>query len=327
MFSTRARILRHLHSNSSALLFSKPALHRFPCKMSEVARPGTGTPSAPVRMIQTAACLVIGDEVLNGKIVDTNSPFFAKYCFSLGLDLKRVEVIPDDEADIIEAVRRMSEKYDFIVTSGGIGPTHDDITYHSIAKAFNVPLEVHDETRQRMRRLWKSKRNEASFDWDTPSPRLSAKLRMATLPTGTGCRAYFPSDELWVPIAIVNENIHILPGIPLLFQEMLTGLEKELVPRIEASNRNIFRMMISTPQPESQMADYLTELQNKVQDRGVKVGSYPRWGKPRNTVTLVGRDREYIEGLEAEVLKQLEGTRISVEGEDDSETDETIQGV
>lgn len=261
------------------------------------------------------------------QIVDTNSPFFAKYCFSLGLDLKRIEVIPDDEADIIEAARRMSEKYDFVVTSGGIGPTHDDITYPSIAKAFDVPLEIHDETLQRMKSLWKSKRNEATFDWDTPSSRLSAKLRMATLPTGAGCRAYFPSDELWVPVAIVNENVHILPGIPLLFQQMLTGLEKELVPRIEASNRDIFRLMISTPQPESQMADYLTSLQEKVQERGVKVGSYPRWGKPRNTVTLVGRDREYIEGLVEEVSKQLDGARINVEGEDDSESDEPAEGV
>ncbi|KAF3929629.1 hypothetical protein ABW20_dc0102621 [Dactylellina cionopaga] len=291
--------------------------------MSSVQTP-TSTPS---RMIRTAACLIIGDEVLNGKIVDTNSPFFAKYCFSLGLDLKRIEVISDDEADIIEAARRMSEKYDFVVTSGGIGPTHDDITYPSLAKAFNVSLELHEETRRRMKDLWVSKRNEPFFDWDTPSPRLSAKLRMATLPTGPGCRMFFPSDDLWVPISIVNENIHIFPGIPLLFQQMLTGLEKELISRIEASNRNFFRLLISTPQPESQMAGYLTTLQEKVKDHGVKVGSYPRWGKPRNTVTLLGRDQAYIESLVGEVTEQLEGIRVDVEGEDDSESDEPAEGV
>ncbi|EPS43327.1 hypothetical protein H072_2693 [Dactylellina haptotyla CBS 200.50] len=290
--------------------------------MSGLARTGSS-----LRMIQTAACLIIGDEVLNGKIVDTNSPWFAKYCFSMGLELKRVEVIPDEEADIIEGVRRMSRNYDFVVTSGGIGPTHDDITYPSIAKAFDLPLELHEETHQRMRKLWKSKRNEPFFDWDTPSARLSAKLRMATLPTGPGCRAFFPSEELWVPIAIVNENIHILPGIPLLFQQMLTGLERELIPRIEASNRNIFRLMISTPQPESQMADYLTGLQEKVKGHGVKVGSYPRWGKTRNTVTLVGRDQDYIESLVGEVTTQLEGVRVAFEAEADSETDESTEGV
>jgi molybdopterin-biosynthesis enzyme MoeA-like protein len=77
----------------------------------------------PSKTIHTAACLIIGDEVLGGKTIDTNSAFFAKYCFSLGIQLKRVEVIADDESEIIEAVRRMSSNYDFVVTSGGIGPT------------------------------------------------------------------------------------------------------------------------------------------------------------------------------------------------------------
>lgn len=75
------------------------------------------------RMIHTAGCIIIGDEVLGGKTVDTNSAYMAKYCFSLGMNLKRVEVIGDDEGEIVEATRRMSDNYDFVVTSGGIGPT------------------------------------------------------------------------------------------------------------------------------------------------------------------------------------------------------------
>ena len=75
------------------------------------------------RMIHTAGCIIIGDEVLGGKTTDTNSTNFAKYCFGLGIDLKRIEVIGDDESEIIEATRRMSDNYDFVVTSGGIGPT------------------------------------------------------------------------------------------------------------------------------------------------------------------------------------------------------------
>jgi molybdopterin biosynthesis enzyme len=74
-------------------------------------------------LIATAGCIIIGDEVLGGKTQDTNSNFFAKYCFKHGIALKRIEVIPDDEADIIETVRRMSSNYDFVITSGGIGPT------------------------------------------------------------------------------------------------------------------------------------------------------------------------------------------------------------
>merc|ERR1712093_457808 len=89
--------------------------------------------------------LIIGDEVLGGKTVDTNSAYMAKFCFQLGMALKRIEVIADDEDEIVEAVKRMSTNYDFVVTSGGIGPTHDDITYQSIAKAFSLPLILHDE--------------------------------------------------------------------------------------------------------------------------------------------------------------------------------------
>ena len=75
------------------------------------------------RTIHTAGCIIIGDEVLGGKTVDTNSAYFAKWCFSLGINLKKVVVIPDDEGDIVENVRRFSDEYDFVVTSGGIGPT------------------------------------------------------------------------------------------------------------------------------------------------------------------------------------------------------------
>lgn len=79
-------------------------------------------------MIHTAGCIIIGDEVLGGKTVDTNSAYFAKFCFKLGISLKRIEVIADDEGEIVEAVRRMSSNYDFVVTSGGIGPTYNSST-------------------------------------------------------------------------------------------------------------------------------------------------------------------------------------------------------
>jgi len=177
-----------------------------------------------------------------------------------------------------------------------------------------------------MKRLWKPKPDEATFDWEKPSPKLTAKLRMATLPSGPGCSAVFPCEELWVPIAIVNENVHILPGIPGLFQDMLRGYEKNLLVRIEASRRNIYRIMVSTSQPESQMAGYLTELQDKVKAKDVKVGSYPRWGSKKNTVTLVGRDKEYLESLVDGLIENIRGVRINAEGEDDTQVDEQKVG-
>ncbi|KAF4957755.1 hypothetical protein FGADI_2887 [Fusarium gaditjirri] len=276
------------------------------------------------RTISTAACLIIGDEVLGGKTVDTNSAYFAKWCFNLGINLKRIEVIEDDEGEIVEAVQRMSDRYDFIVTSGGIGPTHDDITYQSIAKAFNLPLKLHQETFDKMKLMSKVHPNQPKFDWDVDSPARRAKLRMAELPLDESRdlkkQALFPHDDLWVPVSVVNGNIHILPGIPRLFQRLLEGLKPHILPRLsDPEGKGTHRVLFSTPLPESGVADYLTTLAAKVGPKGVKVGSYPRWGKKNNTVTLVGRDLDYLESLVDEVQAGIQGLRVDAEsdGEED----------
>ncbi|KAF5722875.1 3'-phosphoadenosine 5'-phosphosulfate sulfotransferase (PAPS reductase) FAD synthetase [Fusarium mundagurra] len=273
------------------------------------------------RTISTAACLIIGDEVLGGK---TNSAYFAKWCFNLGINLKRIEVVEDDEGEIVEAVQRMSDRYDFVVTSGGIGPTHDDITYQSIAKAFNLPLKLHRETLDKMKLMSKVHPNQPKFDWDVDSPARRAKLRMAELPIDESRdlkkQALFPHDDLWVPVSVVNGNIHILPGIPRLFQRLLDGLKPHILPRLsDPEGKGTHRVLFSTPLPESGVADYLTTLAAKVGPKGVKVGSYPRWGKKNNTVTLVGRDLEYLESLVDEVQAGIQGLRVDAEsdGEED----------
>ncbi|KAI1775057.1 Molybdopterin binding protein [Hypoxylon cercidicola] len=269
------------------------------------------------RTIHTAACLIIGDET-----TDTNSAYMAKWCFSLGINLKRVEVIEDDEDEIVEAVRRMSDRYDFVVTSGGIGPTHDDITYQSIAKAFGLKLILHDEAYARMKKLSKPRKSEPNFSWDVDSPAKTARLRMVRLPIDESRdlakQALFPRDDLWVPVSVVNGNIHILPGVPRLFESLLEGVKPFIVDRlVDPEGKGICRVIISTPMPESTIADYLTELAARVASQGVKVGSYPRWGKKNNTVTLVGRDKDYLESLVPEVIDNVKGKRVQTEGEDD----------
>lgn len=223
--------------------------------------------------------------------------------------MKRIEVIADDEGEIIEAVQRMSNNYDFVVTSGGIGPTcvhqvqgvifadihrHDDITYQSIARAFDLKLKLHQEAYEKMKKLSKPNPSQPNFSWDEDSPARKAKLRMIELPIDESrddkSQVIFPAEDLWVPVACVNGNIHILPGVPKLFEKLLEGLKPFLLPRLmDPEGKGITRIMISTPLPESAVAPYLTELAAKVEPKGVKVGSYPRWGKERNTVTLVGR--------------------------------------
>ncbi|TGZ83405.1 Molybdopterin binding protein [Ascodesmis nigricans] len=271
--------------------------------------------SSKPRQIHTAACLIIGDEVLNGKTVDTNSPYLARFLFARGINLKKIETIPDDRQTIIDSARALSAAHDIVITSGGIGPTHDDITYPSLAEAFNVPLELHQETKRRMAE--KSKERGEDFDWETPSATLKARLRMSELPTGEGCNVLYVDDSVWVPVAVVGGNVHVLPGVPKIFQQLVEGLGKKWDQEGRLTGNQGVRVIISTPKKESEVAEFLTELQKRVESRGVKVGSYPRWGEKRNTVTLVGEDKEYIESLVEEVKKGVDGRRVQVEGEDD----------
>jgi len=193
-------------------------------------------------------------------------------------DLKRIEVIADDEAEITEAARRMSDNYDFVVTSGGIGPTyvrgnkrdwrirvcvteagacrHDDITYPAIAKAFGLRLRLHEEAYERMKRLSRPHPSQPDFSWEVDSPARTAKLRMAQLPTDDSRdlkpQALFPRDDMWVPVAVVNGNIHILPGVPRLFEALLEGLRPSLLPRLaDPTGGGTFRVLVSTPLPKA----------------------------------------------------------------------------
>ena len=235
-------------------------------------------------------------------------------------------MIADDEAEIIEAATRMSRIYDLVVTSGGIGPTHDDITYPSISKAFGAPLVLHAETAEKMRRLARKREGAPPFDWDTPRAALTARMRMAMLPSGENTSVVFVNDDLWVPICVVNRNVHILPGVPRIFMQLLDGLrplwEKEGV--LPGAEERSLRVIIATPLPESEVAEFLTSLQERVSARGVKVGSYPRWGKSTNSITLVGSDKEYIESLIPEVEKATDGKRVLVEGENDPPVSQAV---
>ena len=242
-----------------------------------------------------------------------------------------------------------------VVTSGGIGPTsasrptsprlacvptadpllarcrHDDITYESIARAFGLELRLNDEAFERMRRLAKSHPSQPNFSYDTPSPALEAKLRMLRLPVDAARPAaeqvLFVKDDLWVPVAVVNGNVHVLPGVPRLFEQLLDGLKPGLVPRlVDPEGKGIYRMLFSTPLAESEVATYLKDLAARVGDRGIKVGSYPRWGKGRNTVTLVGRDTALMDSLVAEVEANVQGPRVSKEDELDEGDVEADEG-
>lgn len=177
-----------------------------------------------------------------------------------------------------------------------------------------------------MKRLSKPHPSQPNFSYDVPSPALEAKKRMIRLPIDTSRddkdQVLFVDESLWVPISVVNGNIHILPGVPRLFEKLLEGLKPGLVPRLtDPEGKGVYRLLISTPMAESAVATYLTELAAEAEHHGVKVGSYPRWGKKRNSVTLVGRDKEYMEKILPEVEKNVQGVRVEKEDEMDQSDD------
>jgi len=210
------------------------------------------------------------------------------------------------------------------MANGKNGRQHDDITYQSIAKAFSLPIKLHDEAFARMKKMSKPHPLQPNFDWETPSAALSAKKRMVELPLDESKelseQVVFVADDLWVPLVIVNGNVHILPGVPRLFERILESYKPLLLPRLaDPEGKGVYRILFSTPLAESSVAEYLTELAKETEPRGVKIGSYPRWGKPRNTVTLVGRDREYMDALVPRVEEMVKGRRVDFEGEDDDD--------
>ena len=209
---------------------------------------------------------------------------------------------------------------------------HDDITYQSIAKAFDLKLVEHEDALKRMIKLAKPHPSQPNFKWDEPSPALEAKKRMIRLPIDPSRdekdQVLFVDEELWVPISVVNGNIHILPGVPRLFEKLLEGLKPRLVPRLtDPEGKGVYRLLFSTPMAESAVAPYLTELAARVEPKGIKVGSYPRWGRKRNSVTLVGRDKALLDSLVPEVEKNVKGIRVDKEDEADESDDPEETGL
>lgn len=219
------------------------------------------------------AALIIGNEILSGRTLDTNSHFLAGICFQHGLSLAEICVIPDDREEIIQAVKKLSTLHRFVFTSGGIGPTHDDITYESIAAAFDRPLLMHEPTVQAMQRM----RSANAF----PN---KGQLRMALLPKPD--RVY-TTEGLWVPLVQV-ENVLILPGVPRLFRTILESwFRLHLVEQTMVDLVPKMRLQVQTFWKESQIAEPLSQIQEKVLEAGIEIGSYPKLEPDGSTYVII----------------------------------------
>jgi len=237
----------------------------------------------------TAALLVIGDEILSGRTKDVNIGFIAHHWTEHGIRLKEVRVVADDEPAIIAAVNQLRAGYTYLFTTGGIGPTHDDITADSIAKAFGVPIDVDP----RARALLLERFAEADL---TP-----ARLRMARIPAG--------ADLVENPVSkapgFMLGNVIVMAGVPAIMQAML----REVTPRLKKGQKLISES-IRVNAPEGRVAGPLADCQMAFPD--VAMGSYPFFedGHYGTNLVLRSTDEQRLRVAKAGLLQRL-GTDIS----------------
>ena len=240
----------------------------------------------------TAGLIVIGDEILSGKVVDTNTPFLIGELRSLGMRLGEIAVIADQTAGIAETVARFAARYDAVFTSGGVGPTHDDVTVAGVAQAFGVAIHRHPELAALLTAYYQSLPLPESSDSDANSTGqspdaarrelLNRNLRMADVPEGTQLLA--GSDLKW-PVLCVR-NVYILPGIPEIFRRKFLAIRE----RFRESPFTLRQILIRSE--EGEVASFLDHIATTYPD--VALGSYPRLepaaDSHRVRLTLEGKD-------------------------------------
>lgn len=218
----------------------------------------------------TAALIIIGNEILSGRTQDTNTAYIATKLADRGIKLMEVRVVPDIEEAIIYAVRELREKVAYVFTTGGIGPTHDDITAATMAKAFDVALELNSDARQILLEYYKS---EAEL---TP-----ARLRMAHIPVGATLIENPVSGAPGFKIG----NVYVMAGVPRIMQGMMDNILPEI-----ASGKPYISNNVSCDLPESKIAEALENIQKKFDN--VDIGSYPHFRTGSMGLSLILRSTD-----------------------------------
>jgi molybdenum cofactor synthesis domain-containing protein len=236
-------------------------------------------PEEPV----TACLIIIGNEILSGRTVDANLSYIAARLGEIGIRMAEARIVPDDEAAIVEAVNACRARHTYVFTTGGIGPTHDDITAQSIAKAFGRRFERNREAERRLLAYYPPERVNA------------ARMSMADMPEGVA----LIDNPISVAPGFRIENVHVLPGVPQIMQAMLDGL----LPSLRGGARVLSRA-ITVLAPEGDVAAAgLGDLQARFP--ALEIGSYPFWRPegPGTTIVLRGTDQAQIDAAAAALLE------------------------
>jgi len=234
----------------------------------------------------TAGMIVIGDEILSGRTKDVNIGAVADFCTDLGIDLTEVRVVSDEMDAIVEAVNALRARYTYVFTSGGIGPTHDDITADAIAKAFDVALPINAQARAMLETRWKQTGTEVN----------EARLRMARIPEGADLIVNSVSAAPGFRIG----NVHVMAGVPVIMRSMLEALAPTL-----KGGKKVSSVAVRAAVGEGTLGGPLGVLQAEYPD--VKMGSYPQMGKDRVMTELVLRSSD-----EARLAEAAEKVRAMV---------------
>jgi molybdenum cofactor synthesis domain-containing protein len=243
----------------------------------DFCRPGAQVKPLPHRVEMsdapnpTAALVVIGDEILSGRTKDVNIGATADFCADLAIDLMEVRIVPDIEDEIVAAVNAVRARYTYVFTTGGIGPTHDDITADAIARAFGVALPINPEARAMLEARWKERGTEPN----------EARLRMARIPEGASLIVNAVSAAPGFRIG----NVHVLAGVPVIMRAML----ESVAPTLEGGRR-VQSVTVPSRVGEGNVGTPLAELQQRFPD--VKMGSYPRMGDGSVLTELVLRSSD-----------------------------------
>ena len=233
-------------------------------------------------MGRTAGIILIGNELLSGKVADANAVYLCRELRALGVDVRRIVVIPDEVERIAAEVREFSRGFDVVFTSGGVGPTHDDVTIEGVARAFGVPV-VRDPAMV------------AALEGFLGGNLNPARLRMAEIPQGAHPMT---ADGLVFP-AVVMHNVYVLPGVPELFRRKFESL-KELFRDVPFHLACVFVNV-----GEGSLAEHLNSLLERHPD--LLLGSYPEFSNPeyRVKVTLESKDLGYVERALEDFLRLL----------------------
>jgi molybdenum cofactor synthesis domain-containing protein len=233
----------------------------------------------------TAAILVIGDEILSGRTQDTNLAHLAKFLAALGIDLAEARVVRDVEAEIVAAVNALRARYTYVFTTGGIGPTHDDITADAIAKAFGVGIDYHPDVLALLGARYK------------PGEFNEMRKRMARIPDGASLIKNSVSGAPGFQIG----NVFVMAGVPMIMRAML----EDVAPRL-ARGAVVVSATISARIAEGRIAGPLARIQ--AEHKAVSIGSYPFYREDGAGVQLVvrGRDADKVEAAARAIEQALE---------------------